>query len=471
MSGNTPILNISQALTFTSGATANFTGVTVSGLSLALEGYAATGSPTFTTYVGFSAGTGNTGTNVFAGAQNSAVNNTGNGVVAIGLNALGAGNTANFAIAIGDSASQNNTSGSGNIAIGYEALQLNTTASECTVVGYQAGASLPAASTSVLTAFGYQALTASTVGGTAFGAGALAANTTGTSNNAFGFNCAMSNVSASGISAHGSSAAKLTTVQTDAFGASTLTANTTGTGNSGFGFNALMTNTTASNSAAFGYQSFTLSTGAGNSGHGYQTGVAITTGANNAFFGSSAGNAPQTCSNCTCLGQGTNVSNALTFSTAVGSGATGLVSSQVQLGRAATDNVNVGNQLLINTVQLTDNAGRIVSGVPAATFTAGVGAGTGPTISVTGSGLGGTISVLTGSAPTASAAVVTVTFSSAYLTAPSVIICPANSAAALLTGTAAVYLISTSTTNFVLEVGSTALSATTTYLWNYHVIH
>jgi len=147
-------------------------------------------------------------------------------------------------------------------------------------------------------------------------------------------------------------------------------------------------------------------------------------------------------------------------------------SHTIQLGQAATDSVNVGAKLSVNTVELADASGRIVSGVPLPGIVAGTGAGTGNTVGVTGTGLAGTISVLTAGTPTASATVVTVTFSTAYTTtAPTVVISPANLAAALLTGTAIVYLSSASTTNFVLSVGSTALATTTTYLWNYVVIH
>jgi len=122
-------------------------------------------------------------------------------------------------------------------------------------------------------------------------------------------------------------------------------------------------------------------------------------------------------------------------------------------------------------------AARLVSVGSTPTNTPGTGAGTGPTVTITGNDQAGTLSVLTGTGPSASAIVVTITFNQPYATgtgvtgaAPkSVCLQPTNTAAAALSGNAQVYTSALNATNWVLSVGSTNLAATTTYTWTYHV--
>ncbi len=107
------------------------------------------------------------------------------------------------------------------------------------------------------------------------------------------------------------------------------------------------------------------------------------------------------------------------------------------------------------------------------TISAGAGAGTGPTVSVTGTPHAGQITVTTGSAPTASATVATVTFASAFAATPqTVLLIPANANAAALTGNGAVYcdVANLTTAHFLLSVGSSALAATTTYKWYFIIL-
>jgi uncharacterized membrane protein len=114
-----------------------------------------------------------------------------------------------------------------------------------------------------------------------------------------------------------------------------------------------------------------------------------------------------------------------------------------------------------------------LGGAGTPTIAAGTGAGTTPTVAVTGSDRAGLISVTTGTSPAASAIVATVTFSVAFGAAPrAVILCPAGPNSAALSGVAAVYLDSASTTtaHFVLKVGSTNLAAATAYLWYFQVM-
>lgn len=101
------------------------------------------------------------------------------------------------------------------------------------------------------------------------------------------------------------------------------------------------------------------------------------------------------------------------------------------------------------------------------TIAAGAGAGTGPTVSVTGTDTAGTITVVSGTLPSVSSAIVTVTFNAAFGAAPRVVLWPANASASVLSFLP--YVTSTTTT-FVVNASTVALGGSTTYLYNYHVI-
>ena len=91
-------------------------------------------------------------------------------------------------------------------------------------------------------------------------------------------------------------------------------------------------------------------------------------------------------------------------------------------------------------------------------------------MSVSGSDVAGVISVTPGSSPSASATVATITYHTAYGSAPNaVIVTPENVAAAALSGTGAVFMSVSNTGSFVITVGSTALTASTAYKFNYEV--
>jgi hypothetical protein len=117
--------------------------------------------------------------------------------------------------------------------------------------------------------------------------------------------------------------------------------------------------------------------------------------------------------------------------------------------------------------------GHVHWGVGMPTIAAGSGAGASPVVTVAGSDQGGLITVTVSTTPAASATVATVTFGQAFAAAPrAVILTPAGPNSAPLSGNAQVYVDSTatSTTAFVLKVGSTALAVATTYKWYYAVI-
>lgn len=108
--------------------------------------------------------------------------------------------------------------------------------------------------------------------------------------------------------------------------------------------------------------------------------------------------------------------------------------------------------------------GQIV-GTP--TIIAGAGAGTSPTISVASNGAGLLVTVTTGTLPTGTnATIATVTLPTALSYTPYPVFAPANANASLLSAASMVYMNSTGTANVTITSGTTALTASTTYIWN-----
>jgi hypothetical protein len=101
---------------------------------------------------------------------------------------------------------------------------------------------------------------------------------------------------------------------------------------------------------------------------------------------------------------------------------------------------------------------------------AGAGAGTSPTLTVTGGDVSGTITLTSGTTPASGGTILTLTFLNAYGASPPVVLTPGNSAAAALSGAANPY-VTTSTTAFIFTAGATALAASTSYVWYYHVLN
>jgi hypothetical protein len=98
------------------------------------------------------------------------------------------------------------------------------------------------------------------------------------------------------------------------------------------------------------------------------------------------------------------------------------------------------------------------------TIAAGAGAGTGPTISVTGTDQSGVVSITTGTSPTASSAIATITFNSSFTSTSGTvpILYPHNAAAAGISG-----IFTTSTTGTWTFTGT--LAASTAYQWYYDI--
>jgi hypothetical protein len=106
---------------------------------------------------------------------------------------------------------------------------------------------------------------------------------------------------------------------------------------------------------------------------------------------------------------------------------------------------------------------------------ASTGAGTSPTVSVSGNNMSGIVTVTTGTIPSGTnAKVVTITFSGGAATPAGMVVMlqPYNSTAALLTGVTMIYAVqdpSTPTAAWDILAGTTALTAATTYQWQYAV--
>lgn len=99
------------------------------------------------------------------------------------------------------------------------------------------------------------------------------------------------------------------------------------------------------------------------------------------------------------------------------------------------------------------------------TLAGGTGAGTSPTLTIAGGDLASTVTITTGTTPAASAVIGTVTFNTTWGAAPRCVFAAANAAAA--TKISSVYITSTTST-YVLNASTTALTASTQYIWNVH---
>ena len=105
----------------------------------------------------------------------------------------------------------------------------------------------------------------------------------------------------------------------------------------------------------------------------------------------------------------------------------------------------------------------LIGNSTAPTIAAGAGAGTIPTVSISGTDLAGTITVTTGTSPTAAGILATITFNTAYGSAPSVVFSDVNDNVGAVK-------VSSTTGAFVLTAKTgVTLAASTTYKYNYIV--
>ncbi|MFM2442037.1 MAG: hypothetical protein RL449_678, partial [Bacteroidota bacterium] len=101
---------------------------------------------------------------------------------------------------------------------------------------------------------------------------------------------------------------------------------------------------------------------------------------------------------------------------------------------------------------------------------AAAGSGSMSAVKITGTDMSGVIEVTIGETPTADAILATIQYSTAYSSAPVVIITPGNAATASLMGTSTVFVGNNTTTNFTLNTNATPLASKSTYKWYYQVI-
>jgi hypothetical protein len=141
----------------------------------------------------------------------------------------------------------------------------------------------------------------------------------------------------------------------------------------------------------------------------------------------------------------------------------------------AGTNVNITNSYTLGITGNTISNGSIYSShfldnSPTPGIAAGAGAGSSPTVSVTGTDQSGQITITTGTLPSASATIATITYASsfAFRTGTYPILYPANAATALLSGTSMVYTTG-STTGWTMTSGTVNLVAATSYVWYYKV--
>lgn len=131
--------------------------------------------------------------------------------------------------------------------------------------------------------------------------------------------------------------------------------------------------------------------------------------------------------------------------------------------RIGAPNTFTGAQTFLTSV----TSPHLISSGSAPAIAAGAGAGTSPTVSIAGTDTAGAITVTSGTLPSVSAAIVTITFATAYGAGPRVVLWPANASASVLSFLP--YVTSTTST-FVVNASTVALGGATTYVYNYLVI-
>lgn len=100
----------------------------------------------------------------------------------------------------------------------------------------------------------------------------------------------------------------------------------------------------------------------------------------------------------------------------------------------------------------------------------GTGSGTGATATTTAcTDMAGLIRITTGTTPSATSAMITITFGTAYTAAPNVIITAANANSAAITGAMQIFPTG-NTTNLVLTSGTVGLTGATIYTWYYQIV-
>jgi hypothetical protein len=218
-------------------------------------------------------------------------------------------------------------------------------------------------------------------------------------------------------------------------GYNVLHANTSGSSNMAFGSSALGQNTTGSSNSAIGvYSLYGNTTGVENVGLGYGTLTSIVNTSGNTAIGTRAGQS-STSSYGLFLGYYAgryDTDGALAFYVNTIDQTSATLDKTNSLMYGKFNSVPTSQTLAINAQTKVFHLGGTLVSAP--TLTAGTGAGTSPTITITGTDVAGVLNITTGTSPTGSnATIVTVTFNVAFGTAPYVVFSPINSVSAALT--------------------------------------
>jgi len=169
---------------------------------------------------------------------------------------------------------------------------------------------------------------------------------------------------------------------------------------------------------------------------------------------------------------GINLANANTWtatqtSTATNSSTTALIAKGVSSQSATLFDArnNSGTPLFS-----LDNHGRPIAAADGTTtIAAGTGAGTSPTITITGNDVAGIVNLTTGSSPVTSGAIFSITFANAYGATPKAVLLVAAATLSASAGNGFVSALSTTGWTWSNRTGVT-LTASATYAWYYLVI-
>jgi len=111
---------------------------------------------------------------------------------------------------------------------------------------------------------------------------------------------------------------------------------------------------------------------------------------------------------------------------------------------------------------------RIISSGSTPSITASAGAGTGPTVSISGTDTSGEITITTGIAPVVNSPIANINFATSYPAVPKAILWPSEGNASAL---GFLPYVTSDTASFTINNAvSLGLLGTTTYKYNYHVI-
>jgi hypothetical protein len=139
---------------------------------------------------------------------------------------------------------------------------------------------------------------------------------------------------------------------------------------------------------------------------------------------------------------------------------------------AASDRPIVSSSAGVLTASVKTRLDQIIADGVAGSTTTGTGAGTGPSLTIDGNDVAGAILLTTGTLPAANAKILDVTLAASFTNYPVVILTAGNAAAATAISTGSVFVDDAvaAVNKFTLKSGAVGLTASTDYVFYYHVI-